>query len=255
MIEYYQWSDGFAIRRLNIAATRSSDVESSSNPTEDSLAGVKFTSEQSFSGQTKIVTFAMLLKSVLDDYLRNELLTETNRFLLSKKIQISPEDLVQCGVNVYHGIRIALGNIYGEQLIQQVRFTGEKCWYGQPARHDWVWVKPSNKHEVEEPAYGTLRGRMPYCLLKLFKLSVNGGPFWCAFTQTTTPVAGGTPEVAPSMVRVIKPTTDSGHMVICGNRISGTVHLILEEPDCSEIKNKRWLVNSHIDLATWNEVY
>jgi len=57
------------------------------------------------------------------------------------------------------------------------------------------------------------------------------------------------------MVKVIKPMTGSGYAVISGDKIGGTAHLIPEKPDCSGIKNKGWLTSSHIDLATWNEVY
>jgi len=131
MIEYYQWSNAFTIRRLNmavtrIAATRGDNVKSGQDAIEDSLAGVKFTSEQSSSRQRKIITFATLLESVHDGSHHNELRQGTNNFLLSRKIQISREDLLQCGVNVYQGIRIPLSNMYGEQLTQYVRCTGEK---------------------------------------------------------------------------------------------------------------------------------
>jgi hypothetical protein len=57
------------------------------------------------------------------------------------------------------------------------------------------------------------------------------------------------------MVKVIKPTMGSGYAVISGKSIDGAAHLIPEESDCSRIQNKGWMVNSHIDLATWNEVY
>ena len=238
-----------------IAATKGDNVESGRDSIEDSLAGVKFTSEQSSSGQRKIITFTVLLESVRDYSLQNELHHGMNRFLLSCKIQISPKDLLQCGVNVYHGIRIPLSNMYGEQLTQYVRCMGEKSWYGQPVRHDWVWVKASNQRQDQEPAYGVLPGRLPYRLLKLFKLSAEGEPFWCTFVQTMTLAAGGTPERASSMVKVIKPMTGSGYAVISSDKIGGAAHLIPEEPDCSRIKNKGWLVNSCIDLATWNEVY
>jgi len=43
--------------------------------------------------------------------------------------------------------------------------------------------------------------------------------------------------------------------VISSDTIAGAAHLIPEEPDCLGITNKGWIVNSHIDLATWNEVY
>jgi hypothetical protein len=255
MIEYYLRSDAFAIRRLNIAAKRGENAESGRDSIEDSLAGVRFTSEQSSSVQAKTISFAQLLTSLRGEDLQNELCRATNRFLLSRKIKIGSNDLLQCPVNVYHGVRIPLSNMYGERMIQYVRCTGEKSWYGQPARHDWVWVQASKQREDQEPAYGALRGRLPYRLLKLFKLSADGGPFWCAFVQTTTPAAGGTPERASSMVKVTQPTTGSGYAVISGDSIGGAAHLIPEEPDCSGISNKGWMVNSHIDLATWNEVY
>jgi len=216
---------------------------------------VKFTSEQRSSGQTKIVTFATLLESVHDDHLENAIRHQTNRSLQSRKIKIGSEDLLQCAVNIYHGIRVPISNMYGEQKIQYVRCTGEKTWYGQPARHDWVWVKASNHHHDHEPAYGALQGCVPYRLLKLFKLSAGGGHFWCAFVQTTTPAAGGTPERASGMVKVVTPSAGRGYAVISSDTIAGAAHLIPEEPDCSGIANKGWIVNSHIDLATWNEVY
>jgi len=94
MIKYYQQSNVFTIWRLNIAGMRGDNVESGRVAIKDSLAGVKFTSKQSSSGQAKFITFAVLLESVRDDYLQNELHHSTNRFLLSRKIQISPKDLL-----------------------------------------------------------------------------------------------------------------------------------------------------------------
>jgi hypothetical protein len=115
-------------------------------------------------------------------------------------------------------------------------------------------VQASKQWEDQEPAYGALRGRLPYHLLKLFKLSADGGLFWCAFVQTTTPAAGDIPERASSMVKVTQPTTGSGYTVISSHSIGGAAHLIPEEPDCLGISNKGWMLNSYIDLATWNEV-
>jgi len=205
IIEYYQRSDTFAIRRLNIAATRGKNAESGRDTIEDSLPVVKFTSEQPSSGQAKIVTFAKLLESVHDNHLKNTIHHKTNRFLQSRKIKIGSEDLLQCAVNIYHGIRIPISNMYGAQKIRYVRCTGEKTWYGQPARHNWVWVKASKHRHDQEPAYGALQGCLPYRLLNLFKLSAGRGHFWSAFVPTTTPAAGGTPERASGTVKVVTP--------------------------------------------------
>ena len=69
------------------------------------------------------------------------------------------------------------------------------------------------------------------------------------------PTAGGMPEGASGMVRVAIPTTGSGYAVISGGNIHSAAHLIPEEPVSSGIPNRSWIVNSHIDLATWNDVY
>jgi len=63
------------------------------------------------------------------------------------------------------------------------------------------------------------------------------------------------PERASGMVRVMEATKGSGYMVISGGNITGAAHLIPEEPGTSGTPHKAWIVNSHIDLATWNEVY
>jgi len=232
IIEYYQRSDTFARRRLNIAATRGENAESGRDSIEDYLPVDKFTSEQPSSGQAKIVTFATLLESVPDDHLENTIRHETNCFLQSRKIKIGSEDLLQCAVNIYHGIRVPISNMYGVQKIQYVRYTGEKTWYGQPARHNWVWVKASNHHHDQEPGYDALQACLPYRLLNLFKLSAGRGHFWSAFVQTTTPAAGGTPERASGTVKVVTPSAGRGYDVISSDTIAGAAHLIPEEPDC-----------------------
>jgi len=156
---------------------------------------------------------------------------------------------------VYHGIQIPVTNMHGDEVIQTVRCTGEQRWHGQDPRNDWVWVQTSRPREGQEPAYKALRGHVPYRLLKLFNLEVLGGLVWCAFVQTTIPSVGSMPERASGMVRVMETTKGSGYVVISGGNITGAVHLISEEPGTSETTRKAWIVNSHIDLTTWNEVY
>jgi hypothetical protein len=38
-------------------------------------------------------------------------------------------------------------------------------------------------------------------------------------------------------------------------RITGAAHLIAREPDSAAAPQREWTVNSHVDLATWNDVY
>jgi hypothetical protein len=44
--------------------------------------------------------------------------------------------------------------------------------------------------------------------------------------------------------------------MISGGNINIAAHLIREEPGGTlETTRKAWIVNSHIDLTTWNELY
>jgi len=69
------------------------------------------------------------------------------------------------------------------------------------------------------------------------------------------PSMGGMPERASGMVRVTEAIKGSGYVVISGGNITGAAHLIPKEPSTSETTRKVCIVNSHIDLTTWNEVY
>jgi len=71
----------------------------------------------------------------------------------------------------------------------------------------------------------------------------------------TIPSMGGMPERASGMVRVTEAAKGSAYALICGGNITGAAHLIREEPSSSGTTRRAWIVNSHIDLTTWNEVY
>jgi Plavaka transposase len=255
ILEHYLRGDAFAVRKLNRNAASTLKSATSCEPTIPVSHGLKFMSPQNSPAVAKIKTFAGVLASVTDLHLRNELRHATNRFLLSRKVGTNTEALLSCTASVYHGIQVPVTNMHGDRVIQTIRCTGEQTWHNRSPRHDWVWVKTSRPREGHEPAYKALRGRVPYRLLKLFKLDVFGSLYWCAFVEITTPSAGGTPEKASGMVRVTKPTAGSCYAVISGGNIAGAAHLIPEEPVSSGLPNNAWIVNSHIDLATWNEVY
>ena len=258
IIEHYLRIDAFAVRKLNCSVALAEDDVRIGKQIDIPVTGnLKFISPQKVFGAGKITTFAAVLGSVSNGHLRDELRNATNCFLLSKRVNISPEKLLQCTAAVFHGLEIATTDMQGEQVIQRIRCSGEHSWHGAPPRHDWVWVNTSQPREGQEPPYKALRGRLPYRLLRLFKLRIPPeNQFWCAFVETTSPGnAGGMPERASGMVRVATPTTGSGYAVINGGNIHSAAHLIPEEPVSSGIRNRSWIVNSHIDLATWNNVY
>jgi hypothetical protein len=65
----------------------------------------------------------------------------------------------------------------------------------------------------------------------------------------------GIPEKTSRMVIVTEAIKGSGDAVISSGNITGAAHLIPEETGTSEMTRKAWIVNSHVDLTLWNEVY
>jgi hypothetical protein len=73
-----------------------------------------------------------------------------------------------------------------------------------------------------------------------------------AFVQTTNMVARGAVERVSGMVKVARATPETEYRLVHASQIDGAAHLIPFEPD--DKTNCAWLVNSHIDIETWNEV-
>ena len=73
-----------------------------------------------------------------------------------------------------------------------------------------------------------------------------------AFVQTMTMAAGGAVKRASGMVKVVQATPGTEYQLIHASQIDGVAHLIPFDPE--SMTNCAWLVNSHIDIETWNEV-
>ena len=62
----------------------------------------------------------------------------------------------------------------------------------------------------------------------------------------------GTVERASRMVKVVQEIPGTEYRLVHASQIDGATHLIPFDPD--SMTNCAWLVNSHIDIETWNEV-
>lgn len=261
MINFYLRCDAFTVRRVNREATNQTPTAliTEELPWSSVPNRLKFISPQLCTGKEKVNDFQGLLNVTRDDVVRNGLYTGTRRFLRSKRINIESDDLLKSTAGIYHGLEVEIGDMYGKRVTQRLRCTGEKGWYSGPARHDWVWVQMSKQTEGQELPYKALQGRMANRLIRLFKLRIvhprGATTFWLAYVELTRPANGGMPEGASKLVRVVKPTSGERFAVISAANIVGAAHLIPEEPCSSSEENRGWVVNSHIDLATWNDVY
>ena len=96
-------------------------------------------------------------------------------------------------------------------------------------------------------------------MFHLFKLQVvhlcGKNIFWIVYVEVTKPANGGMLESALQLVMVVKSFSGGAYTVISTGNIVGMAHLIPEESILSKSVNKEWIVNIHVDLVTWNDIY
>jgi hypothetical protein len=108
-----------------------------------------------------------------------------------------------------------------------------------------------------------LNGRLLWKLQQLFKkklLNEDGTfiEYWLALALTTIAENSGNFDPGSKFIQVeVAPAAVTLHVSSVGN-IIGCAHGIPEIATCSKTgdrQNERWIVTSHIDIATWNDVY
>jgi len=185
----------------------------------------------------------------------------TREFIKHKsrnKTYISDEQLHAMELCISHGIKVQVEGLDGERVSLICRCTGSQSWCGGDRRNDWVWVK-------QRPgwSYGALNGRLPWQLQRLFKFKHQNkdGAFveyWLALALTTIPENSGNLDLASKFVPVRKGPAAVALQVFILEYIVGCAHVIPEIATSSmtgDGRNERWIVNSHIDLGTRNDVY
>jgi len=208
-----------------------------------------------------IKDFRALLDNTQDATHRVTIYNGTLEFLKHKsrnKTYISDEQLHAMELCIYHGIKIPVEGLDGERISPICRCTGSQSWPGGDRRTDWVWVK-----QRPGRCYGALNGRLPWQLQRLFKIKLlnEDGAFveyWLALALTTIPENSGNLDPVSKFEQVRKAPAAVALQVFSVGNIVGSAHVIPEIAASSKTgdgRNERWIVNSHIDLATWNDVY
>jgi hypothetical protein len=212
--------------------------------------------------------FGVFLASISNPELRNNVEIATYRFLDGEGISVEDEELDMVPIVVYKSIAVHVLK-YGTAIWEKqiLRCTLETHWHGGPPRHDWAWWRACRQSRVmsQQPSETTLpplpwkalKGRLPVRLISLFKFSIMKDgmampDLQLAFVQITNMVARGAVERVSGMVKVARATPETEYRLVHASQIDGAAHLIPFEPDNKT--NCAWLVNSHIDIETWNEV-
>ena len=205
--------------------------------------------------------FRALLDNTRDAMHRMTIYNGTREFLKHMSCNttyISDEQLHPMELCIYNGIKVQVEGLEGERISQICQCTGSQSWHGGDRRNDWVWVK-----QCPARCYGALNGHLPGQLQQLFKIKLlnEDGAFveyWLALALTTIAENSGNLDPVSRFVQVRKtPAAVALHVFSLGT-IVGCAHIIPEIAASSKTgdgQNERWIVNSHIDLATWNDVY
>jgi len=128
----------------------------------------------------------------------------------------------------------------------RARSTGTLHFRNHGSRNDWVWVEAGT-----EEMYGALRGRLTARLVALLKIRDRRSKDTVrrvAGVQLLTPVNSGRLSDLHGLVTVQMMEDTRGFTIVDIGTILSLAHLIAEE-------DRQWLVNSRIDLKTFNEVY
>jgi hypothetical protein len=159
---------------------------------------------------------------------------------------------------VYHGIEVQVEGSDGECISQICQCTGYQSWHTGDPRNDWVWVK-----QWPGRCYGALNRRLPLQLQRLFKIKLLNEDgtivkYWSALALTTIPEISGNLDPVLKFVQVRNVLAAVALQDFRVRNIVGCTHVVREIATSSKAAdrwNKRCIVNRHIDLATWNDVY
>jgi len=208
-----------------------------------------------------IKDFKALLDNTHDATHRVAIYSRTRECIKHKsrnKTYISDEQLHAIELCIYHGIKVQVEGLDGERITQMCRCTGSQSWRSGDQRNDWVWGT-----QCPGRCYGVLNGRLSWQLQQLFniKLQNEDGAFveyWLALALTTIPENSGNLDLVSKFVQVRKAPAAIALQVFRVGNIVGCAHVIPEMATSCKTgdgRKERWIVNSHIDLATWNDVY
>jgi len=159
---------------------------------------------------------------------------------------------------IHHHLVIQAELLEGELISEMSRCTVSFSMCRGDRQNDWVGVMP-----LPGRCYSTLNGRLPWWLQRLVKIELlnEHGAFieyWLALVLTTIPENLGNLDPVSKFVQIENILAAiSVHIFSVGNLID-YMHVISELTATSKAGiggKERWIVNSHINLVTWNNVY
>lgn len=128
--------------------------------------------------------------------------------------------------------------------IHNIRCTGEALFRKRAIRNDWAWIRV----DTTEP-WGAFQGRLPGNVRAMFQLrdSTTRKTYQLALVELLEARDKGLPEGSHGLLRVGRRSRQR-FWVVNIRSILGMAHLF-------QVEKGQWLVNTRIDLKTWNEFH
>jgi hypothetical protein len=151
-------------------------------------------------------------------------------------------------VELYNKLRVSQASLDGNGfIVHDIVATGPKTYYGRQ-RADWAWYMPDLE---KDNAYGVLKGRLPCKVLAFLKIRWESYVFRLTYVRRSK----------PHIVRY-DPRTDL-------HDLPSVTYTEATEPEINSIRSlhgraslvrcdssaEHWLVNTRIDLLTFNKIY
>jgi len=161
-------------------------------------------------------------------------------------------------LSIYYDIRIPLEGLDREHITQMCQWRETQRESGADRRNDWVWVK-----QCPWRCDDAVNGRLLWLLQRVLKITLQNMDaavveYILALTLTTIPENSGNLDPVSEFVQV---RNAPAAIVFLLFRVGNIVGCALVSPEIAATsmaghgQTKRWIVNSPIDLATWNDVY
>lgn len=194
------------------------------------------------------------LPRLIATYLRTQI---SNHHL--RRADDDVESLLGYPAWLYQQVQIPVNNFQEEDgwMIHKIRCTGKSAFRNKKPRNDWAWL-----HIADTSSYGDLKGCLPAridCLIKLRNPNTLKIDLLALVTPLQTDKSGAC-DRAHGLVRVsMRSMSKRGRIeeesqtqwIVSIRSLIGMAHLIAES---AENGNKKWFVNSRIDLETWYRI-
>lgn len=155
----------------------------------------------------------------------------------------SPESILERRVEMFTCLQVPIPIFQRPEVyeVHNIRCTGNAAFRKGKIRKDWAWVSVASSEE-----WGVFRGRLPGRVEALFKIRDSGGrAHRLCIVELLEAKDRGIADSSHGLLKVCR-RRRKRMWVVNIRSILGMAHLF-------EVETGNWLVNTRIDLRTWNE--